>query len=88
MSPTLEPPFANDPRGMAVLVEGIPEQIERALAQLSAAPWLHVTRIPSTLAVGAMGGSAIAADLTADALLRSHPAPDRGRFATIAGRRS
>src|SRR5262245_11694203 len=65
MSPTLEPPFPNDPRGMSALVEGIPEQIEGALARLSAAPWPRVTRIPSTLAVGAMGGSAIAADLTA-----------------------
>jgi glucose/mannose-6-phosphate isomerase len=75
MTPTLEPPFANDPRGMATLVEGIPEQIEGALARLSASPWPHVTRIPSTLAVGAMGGSAIAADLTATVYSDRIPRP-------------
>jgi glucose/mannose-6-phosphate isomerase len=51
---------------MGALIEGIPTQIEQALDRIAAAPWkLNQSRLPSTLAVGAMGGSAIAADLTA-----------------------
>jgi glucose/mannose-6-phosphate isomerase len=65
MNPSLEPPYATDPLGMGGLLEGIPEQIEAALDRMAAAPWKLNTRNPSTLAVGAMGGSAIAADLTA-----------------------
>jgi glucose/mannose-6-phosphate isomerase len=61
---TLEPPYPDDPKGMAGLIEGIPDQIEGALARVAASPWKRAPRIPSTLAVGAMGGSAIAADLT------------------------
>ena len=64
MTPTLDPPYPHDPGGMGALIEGIPEQIESALARVAAAPWKPATRIPSTFAVGAMGGSAIAADLT------------------------
>lgn len=62
---SLEPPFAADQRGMAALIEGIPEQVERALQHSAEYPWKLDHRIPSVLAVGAMGGSAIAADLTA-----------------------
>ena len=62
---SLEPPYAVDPRGMAALIDGIPEQTERALQHSTAYPWKLSNRIPSVLAVGAMGGSAIAADLTA-----------------------
>jgi glucose/mannose-6-phosphate isomerase len=64
VSAPLEPPFEHDAGDMAGLLEGIPGQIEDALARLAAAPWKLSVRMPSTLAVGAMGGSAIAADLT------------------------
>ena len=62
---SLEPPYDGDPRGMAALIDGIPEQVERALRHSIEYPWKLPNRIPSVLAVGAMGGSAIAADLTA-----------------------
>ena len=65
MSAALGPPFDHDPRGMGALIEGIPDQIEAALDRIAAAPWKLTARLPSTLAVGAMGGSAIAAELTA-----------------------
>jgi glucose/mannose-6-phosphate isomerase len=68
---SLDPPYATDPRGMAALIEGIPEQVERALQHSAEYPWKLDHRIPSVLAVGAMGGSAIAADLTA-ALYADH----------------
>jgi glucose/mannose-6-phosphate isomerase len=59
---------------MGALIEGIPDQIEKAVERIVAAPWRLSTRLPSTLAVGAMGGSAIAADLTiavyADRIMR------------------
>jgi glucose/mannose-6-phosphate isomerase len=58
---------------MAALVDAIPEHIEQALARTAAAPWQLPVRDPSLIAVGGMGGSAIAAELTgalyADALL-------------------
>jgi glucose/mannose-6-phosphate isomerase len=63
----LEPPFGGlDPGGMAARIDGIPEQIEAALAAVAASPWrLPAGGAPALLAVGAMGGSAIAADLAA-----------------------
>jgi len=62
----LEPPFGgHDSGGMAARIEGIPEQIEAALAACTAAPWRLPPGSPSLLAVGAMGGSAIAGDLAA-----------------------
>jgi len=66
MNPSLDAPYAHDPKGMGALIEKIPDHIEAALQRMAAAPWkLNHARSPSTLAVGAMGGSAIAADLTA-----------------------
>jgi glucose/mannose-6-phosphate isomerase len=66
MTQSLDAPYASDPKGMGALIESIPDHIEAALQRMAAAPWkLDHTRLPSTLAVGAMGGSAIAADLTA-----------------------
>jgi len=66
MTQPLDAPYAHDPKGMGALIEGIPDQIESALQRITASPWkLDHSRLPSTLAVGAMGGSAIAADLTA-----------------------
>lgn len=72
---SLEPPFAIDGRGMAALIEGIPEQIEQARAALAARPWALEAGSPSLLAVGAMGGSAIAADLTAGLYADRLPRP-------------
>ena len=72
---SLEPPYEGDPRGMAALVDGIPEQAERALQHSAAYPWKLSNRIPSVLAVGAMGGSAIAADLTAGLYADRIPRP-------------
>ena len=61
----LEPPYgARDGRGMAARIEGIPAQIEQALERVAAHPWPAPARPPERLAVGGMGGSAIAADLT------------------------
>jgi glucose/mannose-6-phosphate isomerase len=71
----LDPPFAADPGGMAALVDGIPEQIEDALARAAENPWKRTGHIPSTLAVGAMGGSAIAAELTAGVYADRIPRP-------------
>jgi glucose/mannose-6-phosphate isomerase len=68
MNPTmisLEPPYgARDPRGMAALVDAIPDHIEQALARTDAAPWRLPSTSPDLVAVGGMGGSAIAAELT------------------------
>ena len=60
-----EPPYgARDSGGMAARIGGIPEQIERALERLAERPWPTPGVEPVRLAVGGMGGSAIAADLT------------------------
>jgi hypothetical protein len=50
---------------MLALLQGAPEQIERALAQARERPWRLPARDPALLAAGAMGGSAIGADLAA-----------------------
>ena len=64
--PSLEPPYGpRDAAGMAARIAAQPEQIEDALARMGAAPWRAIADPPSLLAVGALGGSAIAADLTA-----------------------
>ena len=72
----LDPPYgALDPGGMAARVDDIPEQIEDALARDAAAPWRLPAGSPRMLAVGAMGGSAIAADLTAGLYADRMPHP-------------
>jgi len=64
-TPGLEPPYGGrDPRGMAALIDAIPEHIEAALARTDAAPWRVPGAAPELVAVGGMGGSAIAAELT------------------------
>ena len=65
----LEPPYGiRDADGMSGRIVGQPEQIEQALARNAGAPWQLPTvthpGAPTLLAVGALGGSAIAADLT------------------------
>jgi glucose/mannose-6-phosphate isomerase len=60
----LEPPYGpRDGGGMAARIDGIPGQVEQALARLAGRPWPAPPRPPARLAVGGMGGSAIAADL-------------------------
>ena len=62
---TLEPPFdAIDRSGMAARIEAIPDQIEQQLERLHGFHW-QLPAAPEWLAVGAMGGSAIAAELSA-----------------------
>ena len=66
MSGSLEPPYGErDTGGMAARIDGQPEQIEEALARGAREPWRVPRARPALLAVGAMGGSAIAADLSA-----------------------
>ena len=72
---SLDPPYGErDPGDMAGRIDGIPEQIEAALERMAASPWKHRDR-PAALAVGGMGGSAIAADLTFDLYADAMPFP-------------
>lgn len=52
-----------DPSGMAGRILGAPRQIAEGLAALSRESWRPPAAAPRVLAVGAMGGSAMAADL-------------------------
>lgn len=73
---TLEPPYgARDPGGMAALIAAQPEHVEQALASLAAAPWRAPLRDPAVLALGGMGGSAIAGELAAAAVADRAPRP-------------
>jgi len=73
---TLEPPYgARDPGGMAALIEAQPEHVERSLAALAAAPWRAPIRSPALLALGGMGGSAIAGELAAAGAADRAPRP-------------
>ena len=73
---SLDPPFElRDPRGMAALVDAIADHIEQALARTDAAPWEVPAGAHEFLAVGGMGGSAIAAELTAAAFADQMPRP-------------
>jgi glucose/mannose-6-phosphate isomerase len=75
-NPTLEPPYGDrDPRGMAALVEAIPDHIEQALARTENAPWQLPVRAPELVAIGGMGGSAIAAELTGALWADTMPRP-------------
>jgi glucose/mannose-6-phosphate isomerase len=70
----LEPPYGErDALDMAGRIDGVPEQIEQALGAPS--PWQPPARAPSLLAVGAMGGSAIAGDLVAALYADQLPRP-------------
>lgn len=76
MSAPLEPPFeSRDPSGMAALVEGAPAQIEDAIERIASTAWPGGLGAPELVAVGAMGGSAIAADLTAALFADRLPRP-------------
>lgn len=64
MTTSLDPPYgARDASGMAGRIAGAPGQIEAALAATAATPWVLPIADPPLLAVGGLGGSAIAADL-------------------------
>jgi glucose/mannose-6-phosphate isomerase len=76
MTPSLDPPDASlDSQGMAARIRGIPDQIDEALLRLEHEPWRIPAGEPVLLAVGAMGGSAISADLTADLFADQLPHP-------------
>lgn len=73
---SLEPPYGErDPRGMAALIEALPDHIDAALARAAATPWTPPRRDPDLLAYGGMGGSGIAGELTAATIADSAPAP-------------
>ena len=66
MSVSLEPPYgAADASGMLARIEALSEHVEAALSRGAAEAWGPRGIVPDRLAVGALGGSAIAADLTA-----------------------
>ncbi len=72
----LEPPYgARDGGGMAARIASIPRQIEEALARAGARPWRLPAGAPELLAVGGMGGSAIAAEIAAGAYADRLPRP-------------
>jgi glucose/mannose-6-phosphate isomerase len=66
----LEPPFAPDRGAMTARIDGIPLQITEQLARLEGFDW-RLAGDPDLLAIGGLGGSAIAGELTA-ALLADH----------------
>lgn len=71
---SLEPPYGDrDPRGMAALVEALPDHIEQALARSAASPWTPPAREPDLLAYGGMGGSGIAGELVAATIADTAP---------------
>jgi glucose/mannose-6-phosphate isomerase len=73
---TLEPPYRErDRRGMAALIDALPDHIDEALARSDAQPWLPPPTQPSLLALGGMGGSAIAGELTAAWVADRAPRP-------------
>jgi glucose/mannose-6-phosphate isomerase len=60
---------------MAARIGGSAAQVEQALAHAAAEPWPLPLAAPDLLAVGGMGGSAIAADLTAGLYADRLPRP-------------
>jgi glucose/mannose-6-phosphate isomerase len=65
MSSALDPPYTLDSGGMLGRIESQPQQIEDALARGAAERWGAPASAVGLLAVGAMGGSAMAAELAA-----------------------
>ena len=73
---SLEPPYGpRDARDMAALIDALPEHIEQALERVAAEPWRPPLADPALLAVGGMGGSAIAGELTAAVVADRAPKP-------------
>jgi glucose/mannose-6-phosphate isomerase len=76
VSAALDPPDPGlDRGGMAERIRDVPLQIEDALERFERSPWTIPGPAPSLLAVGAMGGSAIAANLCADLYADCLPHP-------------
>lgn len=72
----LAPPYGvRDAHGMAALIQAQPEHIEAALARGDASPWKPPLGSPVLLALGGMGGSAIAGELVAAAAWDRLPRP-------------
>jgi glucose/mannose-6-phosphate isomerase len=62
---SLEPPYGErDAGGMNARITSQPEQIELAVALMAASPWQPGLESPSLLAIGGLGGSAIAGELS------------------------
>jgi glucose/mannose-6-phosphate isomerase len=60
---------------MAALIEAQPAHIEQSLARLASEPWRAPVRAPAVLALGGMGGSAIAGELAAATAADRAPKP-------------
>jgi glucose/mannose-6-phosphate isomerase len=60
---------------MAALIDAQPDHVERSLAALAAEPWRPPLRSPAVLALGGMGGSAIAGELAAAGSADRSPRP-------------
>lgn len=76
MTDPLDPPYGGaDAHGMAARVDGAPDQIEAQLARLADFRWALPARAPALLAVGGMGGSAMAAELCASLWADRLPRP-------------
>jgi glucose/mannose-6-phosphate isomerase len=76
LSTGLEPPYGErDRRDMAALVDALPEHIDEALAASEQQAWAPPVLEPSALALGGMGGSAIAGELTAALVADRAPRP-------------
>jgi glucose/mannose-6-phosphate isomerase len=60
---------------MAALIDALPDHIDEALAASDAHAWLPPVSQPSVLALGGMGGSAIAGELTAALVADRAPRP-------------
>ena len=71
----LDPPYPGDTGGMIGRIESLADHVEEALGRGAAEPWGIPAMPPDLLAVGALGGSAIAADLTAGLYLDRLPHP-------------
>ncbi|MBI5169058.1 MAG: bifunctional phosphoglucose/phosphomannose isomerase [Candidatus Eisenbacteria bacterium] len=75
-APTLEPPYGGrDAHGMAALVDAIPEHVGEALRRTTESPWQLPAGAPELVAVGGMGGSAIASELTSAMYADMMPRP-------------
>ena len=75
MNVSLDPPYALDSGGMIERIEELAFQVDEALGRGAAEPWGAPTTPVSLLAVGALGGSAIAADLAAGVYVDRLPRP-------------
>jgi len=75
LSGLLDPPYALDSGGMIERIEELGYQIDEALARGAAEAWCVPAAPITLLAVGAMGGSAIAADLSSDVWIDRLPRP-------------